>query len=808
MKPYVCIHGHFYQPPRENPWLGEVEIQDSAYPFHDWNERISAECYAPNSAARILDKEKNIIAIVNNYARMSFNFGPTLLSWMEKHEPEIFAAVLEADKQSQKRFSGHGSAIAQAYNHIIMPLANSQDKHTQIFWGIRDFSYRFKRKPEGMWLPETAVDLDTLEIMAQQGIQFTILSPLQARQIRKIGNKDWIDVSAGKIDPKRPYWVQLPSGKKIAVFFYDGAISHDIAFGDLLKSGEIFAQRLLQSFSNEQAEVQIVHIATDGESYGHHHQFGDMALAYCLDKIESEKKSTLTVYGEYLERHPPGYEVEIAENSSWSCAHGVERWRSDCGCHTGQHPGWTQAWRAPLREAMDWLRDQVVPLYEKEMERLVEDPWSVRNRYIYVLLNRSEKNVESFFSKNFSRNLSQTDKTKVLKLLELQRNALFMFTSCGWFFDDISGIESIQVMKYAGRVIQLAREIDGIDLEPGYLKRVERASSNKSAFSNGTEIYDQFVKPAVLDLLKIGVHYAVSSLFEDYPETIRIGEYTAQSQSRDIFESAPQKLTLGKARIRSDLLWEEDLISYAVLHLGHHNLSGGARPFTDDQVFSQMESEIKEAFQKGDIPQVVRLMDKHFGDHNYTLWHLLKDKKREILNQVLESTLIEAEASLRQIFEKHYSIMFALKENNVPLPKAFSTSVEFILNADFRKLMGEDELDIDGIKKIVDEFKKWTLHPDKTLLGFVTSSKINEIMVKLQANPENMSLLKTIDNLLEILRDFPLDLNLWKSQNIYFTLCKGIHSEMQEKIKSGDPLAEDWMESMKNIGRHLHVKCL
>jgi len=808
MKPYVCIHGHFYQPPRENPWLGEVEIQDSAYPFHDWIERISAECYAPNSAARILDKEKNIIAIVNNYARMSFNFGPTLLSWMEKHEPEIYAAVLEADKQSQQRFSGHGSAIAQAYSHMIMPLANSRDKHTQISWGIHDFSYRFKRKPEGMWLPETAVDLESLEIMAQQGIRFTILSPLQARQIRKIGNKDWIDVSAGKIDPKRPYLVQLPSGKKIAVFFYDGAISHDIAFGDLLKSGEIFAQRLLQSFSNEQAEAQIVHIATDGESYGHHHQFGDMALAYCLDKIESDRKASLTVYGEYLERYPPEYEVEIVEKSSWSCAHGVERWRDDCGCHTGQHPGWTQAWRAPLREAMDWLRDQIIPLYDKKLAGLVKDPWGARDEYIQVVLDRSEKNVESYFSKIFVRAADQKDKRNVLRLLELQRNAMLMFTSCGWFFDEISGIESVQVMKYAGRAMQLAREIDGIDLEPGYLERIKRAPSNKPAFSDGVKIYEQYVKPAVLDLLRIGVHYAVSSLFEEYPETIPIGEYTTQNRSHAIIESASQKLALGTAKIRSDILWEEDTISYAVLHLGDHNLIGGVRWFSSDQAFSLMQSEIKEAFQRGDISQVIRLMDRHFGDHNYSLWHLLKDKKREILNQVLESTLDETEASLRQIFEKHYSIMYALKENNIPLPRAFSTSMEFILNADFRKLMGEDELDIDEIKKIVDEFKKWTLHPDKTLLGFVTSSKINKIMAELQANPENISLLNTVDNLLETLRDFPLDLNLWKSQNIYFTICKGFLSEMQEKIKSGDPLAQDWIESMKSIGHHLHVKCL
>jgi alpha-amylase/alpha-mannosidase (GH57 family) len=807
MKPYICIHGHFYQPPRENPWLGEVEIQDSAYPFHDWNQRISAECYAPNSAARILDEKNDIVDIINNYAKLSFNFGPTLLSWLEKHEPEIYSAILEADKQSQKRFSGHGSAIAQAYNHIIMPLANSRDKHTQIYWGIQDFSHRFKRKPEGMWLPETAVDTDTLEIMAQLGIKFTILSPGQVNRVRKIGSGNWIEVKGGKVDPKKPYSVPLPSGKRLAIFFYDGSISHDIAFGDLLKNGEIFAQRLLQPFSREQVEAQIVHIATDGESYGHHHRFGDMALAYGLDKIESDDKASLTVYGEYLERHPPEYEVEIAENSSWSCAHGVERWRNDCGCHTGLNPGSTQAWRAPLREAMDWLKDKVISLYKNEMVRFVRDIWAVRNEYIHVVLNRSENNVGSFFSMNFGSDLTKTEKTKVLKLLELQRNAMFMFTSCGWFFDDISGIESVQVMKYAGRVIQLAKEIEDLDLEAGYLERLERAPSNKPAFSNGAKIYEQFVEPAELDLLKIGVHYAVSSLFETYPETIRIGEYTAQNQSHDILESTQQKLVLGKAKIRSDVLWEEESISYAVLHLGQHNLYGGARPFTDDHAFSQMGIEIKEAFQKEGITQVVRSMDKHFGDHNYTLWHLLKDKKREILNQVLESTLIEAETSLHHIFDKHHSIMFALKKNNVPLPKAFSTSVEFILNADFRKLMEAEELDIDGIKKIVDEFAKWTLQPDKALLGFVSSSKIDTMMLELQTDPEKTALLKTIDSLMEILGDFPLDLNLWKSQNIFFTLCNKMYGEMKEKANTGDKRAEEWILSMESIGRRLNVKC-
>jgi len=808
MKPYVCIHGHFYQPPRENPWLGEIEIQDSAYPYHDWNERISAECYAPNSAARILDEKKTIIDIVNNYAKISFNFGPTLLSWMEKHEPEIYLAILEADKKSQTIFSGHGAAIAQAYNHLIMPLANSRDKHAQVVWGIQDFRFRFKRKPEGMWLPETAVDLESLDLLAQQGIKFTILAPHQAQRVRKIGSKDWADVSNGKVDPKRPYTVNLPSGNKISVFFYDRSTSHDIAFGDLLKNGEIFAQRLLQAFSTEPGASQIVHIATDGESYGHHHRFGDMALAYCLNKIESNSKASLAVYGQYLEMHPPEYEVEIKENSSWSCSHGVERWRNDCGCSTGLHPGWSQKWRAPLREAMNWLRDQTIPLWEKEIAAYVQDPWRARDDYIQVVLDRSEKNVEDYFSRHLTYDLNRSDKIKILKLQELQRHAMLMFTSCGWFFDDVSGIETVQVMNYAGRVMQLAREMWGKDFEPDYIAKLEKSPSNKAAFKNGAKVYDRFVKPAPLDLLKIGVHYAVSSLFEEYPETIQIGEYRAQNQFSELVESVPQKLALGKARIRSATIWEEDTISYAVLHLGDQSLVAGAKRFTDEQSFSRLQGEIKEAFQRGDVPQTIRLMDQHFGDHNYSLWDLLRDKKREILSQLLESTLEEAEASFRQIFENHYSIMYSLKDNNIPLPRAFSTSVEFILNADFRKLMEKEELKLENLKKIIEEFKKWNLHPDKTLLGYISSLRINKIMKELLVNPENLSLLKTLDDLLCLLQDFPLDLNLWKSQNLYFNLCRKLQNPMKERKKGGDPRAENWMELMKDIGLRVHVDCL
>lgn len=810
MKPHVCIHGHFYQPPRENPWLGEIEIQDSAYPYHDWNERVSAECYAPNSATRILDDKKDIVDIVNNYARMSFDLGPTLLCWMEKHDRETYRAVLDADKESQGIFAGHGAAIAQAYSHMIMPLAGSQDKLTQVVWGIQDFKHRFRRDPEGMWLPETAVDLESLDLMAQNGVRFTILAPHQAKKIRMTGSKEWLDVSGGKVDTRRPYTVALPSGRTIAVFFYDGPISHDIAFGELLNDGEIFARRMLHAFSEEEGMAQIANVATDGESYGHHHRFGDMALAYCLDRIESGGEASLAVYGQHLEMYPPEYEAEIAESSSWSCVHGVERWRSDCGCDTGSHPNWNQKWRAPLREAMNWLRDRTVPLYEKEMAAYVRDPWKARNDYISVVLDRSEENVEAYFSRHMLPGiaLDRMEKVKLLKLQELQRHAMLMFTSCGWFFDDISGIESIQVMCYAGRVAQLAKDLFGKDLLPDFISILENAPSNLPEFKSGAKVYERFVKPAPLDLFKIGIHYAVSSLFENYPEVIRIGEYETQNQEAERLESIPQKLVLGRARIRSAATWEEESLSYAVLHLGDQRLVAGAARFTDEASYVQLKNEIGEAFRKGDTAQVIRMVDKHFGDHNYSLWDLLRDKKREILSRLLATTLEEAEGSFRQIFENHYSIMDALKRNNIPLPRVFSTSVEFILNADCRESIEKEPLDLENLERIIREFEKWDIHPEETLLAHIASKRLEKIMGGLQENPEDITLLETFHGLLAILQDFVLGLNLWKTQNLYFDLCRQQRNPIEEKKRLGDPQAANWIEWMKNIGRRLRVDCL
>ena len=401
---FLAIHGHFYQPPRENPWLEAIELQPSANPCHDWNERVNNECYAPNSVSKVVNNKNEIICLVNNYEYMSFNFGPTLLSWMQQFAPLAYERIIKADMKSVEAHNGHGNAIAQVYNHIIMPLANELDKQTQVKWGIRDFETRFGRAPEGMWLAETAVDDDTLRVLEENGIKFTILSPFQAKAIKKLDENDWQDVSWGNIDPARSYryYIKSAPGKFIDLFFYDGAISKSVAFDELLRDGNKFMNRLKDGISYDRNYPQIVNIATDGESYGHHTKFGDMALAYIMSMKIKDSDFTVTNYAEYLDKYRSDWQVDLKDVSSWSCSHGVGRWKEDCGCSTGGHAGWNQKWRKPLREAMDYLRDAVYPVVQKLGKDYFKDPIQARYNYIDVILDRSLSNVQKFQKKNTS----------------------------------------------------------------------------------------------------------------------------------------------------------------------------------------------------------------------------------------------------------------------------------------------------------------------------------------------------------------------------------------------------------------------
>lgn len=782
MDRYICIHGHFYQPPRENPWLEAIEVQDSAYPYHDWNERIAAECYAPNSASRILNAENEITALVNNYAKISFNFGPTLLSWMEEKSPELYRAILAADVDSRRRFSGHGSALAQAYNHMILPLANLRDKRTQVLWGIREFEHRFRRKPEGMWLPETAVDLQTLETLADAGIKFTILSPYQASHVRPSGGRVWKDVRGARIDPSTPYLVRLPSRRSLPVFFYDAPISRAIAFEDLLARGENLAGRLCSAFSPDPPWAQIVHIATDGETYGHHRPHGDMALAYALEYIEANDLARLTNYGEFLAEHPPRHEVRIFENSSWSCAHGVERWKSDCGCNSGTHPGWHQRWRAPLRSALDWLRDQLAAQCESRGRETFRDFWRARGEYISVVLDRGPDSVNAFFESHGIPPLTVQGRIEALKLMELQRHAMLMYTSCGWFFDELSGIETVQVMQYAARALQLGQELFGDGIEKEFLDRLELAESNLPEHRNGKAIYEKFVRPVMVDLRKVGAHYAVASLFEDFSPVNRIYSYDVDRQRFELAHEGKARLALGRAKVTSRITQESMVLSFGVLHLGDQNVSGGVRVYQGEESYSVLAAEVKDIFHRGDIPELVRSVDRNFGAGTYSLRLLFKDEQRRIVGFILEKALAEAAALYRSFYGQYATLARFVADLGVPLPARFQMAVDFTLQENLMEALSSDEPDLPRIQELQGQVKETGILLDQVALEFTFRRTLERAAGAFLAAPLEPEALERFDRAASICAALPFQVNLWAAQNAYQA---GRHVWLQSDSRSG-----------------------
>jgi hypothetical protein len=799
---YVCIHGHFYQPPRENPWLEAVELQDSAYPYHDWNERITAECYAPNSAARILNTESRIVRILNNYEKISFNFGPTLLSWMEAKSPRVYTAILEADRASQQRFSGHGSAIAQAYHHIIMPLANRHDKQTQVAWGIRDFEFRFGRFPEGMWLPETAADLETLEILAEAGIKFTILAPRQASREGKIGGRSWKDVSGERIDPSMPYLLTLPSGKRINLFFYDGPISRAVAFEDLLGNGEGFAKRIMAGFAEDvRAWPELVHIATDGETYGHHHRFGEMALASALDFIEANEFAQLTNFGEYLERHPPIHRVEIFESSSWSCVHGIERWRGDCGCNSGGHSGWNQQWRKPLREALDWLRDTLALKYENAAGELLKNPWTARNEYIDVVLNRSEENVERFLAKHALRELNNEERVAVLKMLELQRHAMLMYTSCGWFFDELSGIETVQVLQYAGRAVELGQQLFDDHVEEEFLQWIAKAKSNLPEQGDGARIYERYVRPARVNLPRLGSHYAISSMFEPFDNHAQVYCYAVDRKEHSVHQAGSTRLVLGRAVFTSNITRESAKLEFGVVHVGEHNVAAGVRPSKNGDDDHTAWQHLIASFPEASEAERWGLLAQIFGEV-HSLNALFKDQQRKILAVLSNSVLAEVEAAHRRTYERHGALMRFLISSGMPLPESFRASAKSALNGLLRDALSSNELDASRIQDLIKETKAVDVHLDAATLEFVLRKKM-ERMAETCAKGADLCSVEQLHKAVALARSLPLSVDLWWVQNLCHEWIGRVYGDFRSKADTGDAEACAWISHLSALSEHL-----
>jgi alpha-amylase/alpha-mannosidase (GH57 family) len=806
MNKYICVHGHFYQPPRENPWLEAVELQDSASPYHDWNERISFECYAPNARARLLDGDGRIEKIVSNYSRMSFNYGPTLLSWLKDFQPEIHQAIIDADKKSIERFSGHGSAIAQVYNHMILPLANARDKQAQVIWGIRDFEFRFGRKPEGMWLAETAADNETLEVLAEQGIQFTILSPYQANRIRGLeGDQEWQDVNGAKIDPSIPYLAKLPSGRSIVIFFYDAPVSQAVAFEKLLDNGERFANRLMDAFDDGRNHDQLVHIATDGESYGHHFKYGDMALAYALHQVEQNDQIKLTIYGEFLESHPPAHEVEIHQGSAWSCSHGVERWKSDCGCCSGGHDGWNQQWRTPLRSAMDWLRDRIAPFYEARAGEFLKDPWAARDDFIAVILDRSAETISNFFATHAARKLNEAEKVATLRLLEIQRHAMLMYTSCGWFFDEISGIETVQVIQYAARALQLAGELGAENLESGFLEILEQAKSNIPENQNGRVVYEKFVKPAVTTREHVAAHYAISSLFESYPEEAKIYAYNIKQEDRQLLTTGNVRLAIGRIKVAFNITHNSETITYGVLHLGEHSLNCGVRIYQGPEKYRQLLAEAQPAFESADFTEVIRILDRHFGETYYSLKNLFRDEQFKVLNQILAHTRDDIYNAYKLLTDRYAPLTRFLNDMHVPPLSSLAPAMEFVLNAELRKQFENGHADAERVKSLVNQARTAKIPLEADALAFAVKKHFDRLSDELFKSPEDPDVLQRLSNSAALLPDLPFGVNLWKSQNIYDQLVAKVLPEIKNRT---DEKSKIWSERFLTLGDRLgfHVQ--
>ena len=709
----VTVHGHFYQPPRENPYLDAIERQASASPAHDWNERIYHECYRPNAFARVLNDRGEVTGIVNNYEYLSFNIGPTLMSWLERYDSVVYQRIIEADRKSSQRLNGHGNAIAQVYNHIIMPLANERDKYTQIRWGIADFRSRFDRDPEGMWLAETAVDYATLEVLVAEGIRFIVLAPSQAERCRQLPNDEnpdpeWYEVGGGQIDPTRPYRCYLKPEMRlmasnhlsplsshhfsrnqphsspvttntpyIDIFFYDGPISRDMGFNDVLSNSHHLAGRLGQAVRGDHRPAQLISVATDGETFGHHKNSTEKCLAYAFTEEFPRRGWTVTNYAHYLSQNPSSWEVELKPVTAWSCSHGVDRWQDDCGCGGGGE--WNQKWRRPLRDTLNWLRDQLIPIYEKAARKLFRDPWAARDEYIDVIRDRSTANVDSFLAKHQIRELDRNQQVDALRLLEMQRHTLLMFTSCGWFFEEISRPEGVQILRYAARAVELAAEVSGVQLEKDFIDRLALAPSNVDCFKTGAEVYRQQVATAQISLREVAAHYAISSLFAKYPREQRVYCYQAQQLDFQIQRMGSMTLAVGQLQLTSEITRETEVFVFAAFHLGGWDFHCCIQPFGSDRSYTMLKERLFGVLQEASAAHAILEMVRLFGDQSFSLRDLFAEERHRIVQLLSQENLTRLDQLYTQVYRENYGVMMAFHRDELPVPVELKVAAEVAL---------------------------------------------------------------------------------------------------------------------------------
>jgi hypothetical protein len=823
MPSYVCVHGHFYQPPRESPWLELIEPQPSAAPHPDWNARITAECYRPNARSRVVDGQGRIVDIVDNYARMSFNVGPTLLEYLAREAADVHADLIAADVASRARFGGHGSAMAQAYGHLIMPLASDADRRTQVRWGIADFTYRFGRAPEGMWLPECAVDVPSLEALAEHGIAFTILAPHQARRWRRLGTSTWD--SAGGVDTRRVYRCNLPSGRYIDLFFYDGATSRAVAFERLLVDGGRLAARLRAGLGTGPQAGGLSHIATDGESYGHHHKFGDMALAWALTAIDegaARGGPQLTNYGQFRELEPATWEVEIHERSSWSCAHGVERWQADCGCSSGGQPTWNQAWRAPLRAALDWLARRLARVYAVEGAALLRDPAAARDAYIDVMLARDDDALDAWLDAHALPDLSPAEEQRARELAEMQRHAMAMFTSCGWFFDDLSGIETVQCLRYAARAIELAERGPAVAMGGEFVDRLAQARSNLPAEGDGRQVWQRHVEPARRSAGDVVAHAAVEALLgggpvgaaSTPPSTRRLMAWDVTTIERVERQRGTVRLLAVDARATSWLTGEQlELACAALLHHGDGGevatVVGGVEPFPGAVAWHALVDELIGALERPGASDAAvaaaatEVIGRHVAGPRLGLGSLLGDDRARLVTQVALGAVSELHAELERAYQAREPLLRLLHGAGLPLPPALVELATVVLRQRVRAVVERHSPDFGALQAVLEAAELAGVSLDTPGLAHAAGDALRELVCRVELAPEPaadgsgaLSVAVAAATLATRLRS-PVE--LWDAQNVAWRLHARQAPRWRARAAEGDDLARRQLERLDEL---------
>jgi hypothetical protein len=801
---WVCIHGHFYQPPRENPWLEAIEPQPSAHPYRDWNERITAECYRPNTAARVVDSDGAIIQIVDNYERMSFNVGPTLMSWLEHRARDVHESLVAADRASRERFGGHGSAMAQAYNHIIMPLASTRDKATQVKWGIADFKRRFHRAPEGMWLPECAADTATLEALAAEGISFTVLAPHQAKAWRPPGG-EW---RTTPVDPGRVYKYKLPSGRSIDLFFYDGATSQAVAFERLLSDGHRIISRMTTRDPVEGDGPTLCHIATDGETYGHHHRYGDMALAWALSQVEQGWNGTrLTNYAEFRAKFPATWEVQLLENSSWSCIHGIERWRNDCGCNSGGKPGWNQKWRRPLRDAFDYLREQASGALDSVGRVLFKDPWAARDAYIDVLLNGRIAR-ENFLETHASHHLSPEERVRALSLMEMARHAMLMYTSCGWFFDDLSGIETVQCIQYAARVSELLQDVGGVSVETELVERLSLARSNVHDHGDGRRVWTMCVRPARIDPSKVASHVAVHALVEPDPSrAVLVDGFHVELIDRVERKSGRARMLAGTVRVKSLLTEKATSLCFAGLHLGEQHVTGGVRVPPSESEWAHMLKELRDSLETGDVFAAQRAIDRHFPGAHLSLGALLPGSRERVLAAVLGDAIRAAQDALVDTYDQNAPLIRWLVAHDLPVPEVLHTVAQASLRQKVLANLMSENASFQALRDHIAEATEVKVSLDTPEIALAASEGLRRLIDRVAPTRDSeidLTALDSVTRAAEVAARMKSSVDLWFAQNATFRLLQRL-PELRVRGKAGDVNALTATSDLERLARSLRL---